>query len=130
MDVPLSDQRGPPEVYVRSAPPPPPTQKLEEQRQVEVAVIGAGFTGLSTALHLAEAGLEVAVLEAKEVGWGASGRAFGQVVPYLKLGEQAILRHYGDERGQRMIDAVAAGPDLVFERIMRLASSAGRSARV
>jgi len=116
---PLSDERGPPEVYVGGAPPPPPTQQLEKQRHVAAAIIGAGFTGLSTALHLAEAGVDVAVLEAKEIGWGASGRAFGQVVPYLKLGEQAILRHYGHERGERIIDAVAAGPDLVFELIMR-----------
>lgn len=80
-------------------------------------MIGAGFTGLSTALHLAEAGVEVAVLEAKDIGWGASGRAFGQVVPYLKQGHAAILRHYGAERGQRIVDAVAAGPALVFRLI-------------
>ena len=119
MYEPLSDQRGPPDVYVRSAPPPPPTQKLDGPRHFAVAIIGAGFTGLSTALHVAEAGDEVAVLEAKEIGSGASGRAFGQVVPYLKLAEPAVLRHYGEERGQRIIDAVAAGPDLVFELIMR-----------
>jgi glycine/D-amino acid oxidase-like deaminating enzyme len=119
MHEPLSDQAGPPDVYVRGAPPPPPTQKLEGGRHVTVAVIGAGFTGLSTALHLAEAGIDVAVLEAKEIGWGASGRAFGQVVPYLKPGHDAILRHYGPERGQRVVDAVAAGPDLVFELIGR-----------
>jgi glycine/D-amino acid oxidase-like deaminating enzyme len=119
MHKPLSDRAGPPDVYVRGAPPPPPTQKLEGQRHVAAAVIGAGFTGLSTALHLAEAGVEVAVLEAKEIGWGASGRAFGQVVPYLKPGHEAILRHYGAERGQRIVDAVAAGPDLVFEMIGR-----------
>src|SRR5262245_42810638 len=119
MHQPLDDRAGPPEVYVRGAPPPPPTQPLDASRHVPVVIVGAGFTGLSTALHLAEVGVEVAVLEAKEIGWGASGRAFGQVVPYLKLGEQAILRHYGNERGQRIIDAVAAGPDLVFELIMR-----------
>ncbi len=119
MYEPLSDRAGPPDVYVRSAPPPPPTQKLEGQRHVAVAVIGAGFTGLSTALHLAEAGIDVAVLEAKDIGWGASGRAFGQVVPYLKPSHDAILRHYGPERGQRIVDAVAAGPDLVFELIGR-----------
>ena len=60
-------------------------------------MIGGGFTGLSTALHLAEAGIDVAVLEAKEIGWGASGRAFGQVVPYLKPGHDDILRHYGPD---------------------------------
>ena len=119
MHEPLSDAIGPPDVYVRGAPSPPPTQRLEGPRHVAVAVIGAGFTGLSAALHLAEAGVDVAVLEAKEIGWGASGRAFGQVVPYLKLGHEAILRHYGPERGQRIVDAVADGPDLVFELIGR-----------
>jgi glycine/D-amino acid oxidase-like deaminating enzyme len=119
MHLPSSDRRGPPEVYASAAPPPPPAQKLQAPRHVSAAVIGGGFTGLSTALHLAEAGVDVAVLEANEIGWGASGRAFGQVVPYLKLGEQAILRHYGAERGRRVIDAVAAGPDLVFDLIMR-----------
>jgi glycine/D-amino acid oxidase-like deaminating enzyme len=119
MHEPLSDRAGPPDVYVGAAPPPPPTRKLEGQRHVAAAIIGGGFTGLSTALHLAEAGVEVAVLEAKEIGWGASGRAFGQVVPYLKPGHEAILRHYGRERGQRIVDAVAAGPDLVFELIGR-----------
>ena len=117
MYIPASDRAGPPDVYVRAAPPPPPTQKLQAPRHVSVAVIGGGFTGLSTALHLAEAGVDVAVLEAKDIGWGASGRAFGQVVPYLKVGHAGILRHYGAERGQRVIDAVAAGPDLVFELI-------------
>jgi glycine/D-amino acid oxidase-like deaminating enzyme len=84
-----------------------------------VAVIGAGFTGLSAALHLAEAGVDVAVLEARDVGWGASGRAFGQVVPYLKIGHSEILRHYGPDRGARVIDAIAAGPDVVFDLIAR-----------
>ena len=116
---PSADPTAPPDVYTTSAPPPPPTQALENGRHVAVAVIGGGFTGLSTALHLAEAGVEVALLEAKEIGWGASGRAFGQVVPYLKLGEAAILKHYGAERGTKIIDAVAAGPDLVFELIFK-----------
>ena len=111
---PLSDQGAPPDVYTGHAPPPPATTPLTERRHVGVAVIGAGFTGLSTALYLAEAGAAVAVLEAKEIGWGASGRAFGQVVPYLKQGHAAILRHYGAELGQRIVDAVAEGPALVF----------------
>ena len=116
---PLSDQAAPPGIYTRHAPPPPATQPLEQRRHVAAAVIGAGFTGLSTALHLAQAGVEVAVLEAKDIGWGASGRAFGQVVPYLKQGHAAIVRHYGPERGQRIVDAVAEGPALVFELIER-----------
>ena len=52
-------------------------------RAHRVAVVGGGFTGLSTALHLAEAGVPVTVLEANEIGWGASGRNNGQVIPTL-----------------------------------------------
>ncbi len=111
---PLSDRSPPPAVYVRAAPEAPPSAPLDGPGRAQVAVIGGGFTGLSTALHLAQAGVQVAVLEAKEIGWGASGRAFGQVVPYLKISESMILDHYGAERGPAIIDAVAAGPDLVF----------------
>ncbi len=117
--APLSDHSAPPAVYACAAPDAPPSPPLDGPRRVQVVVIGAGFTGLSAALHLAEAGTEVAVLEAKEVGWGASGRAFGQVVPYLKVDEAAILRHYGPDRGAAVIDAVASGPDLVFGLIER-----------
>jgi glycine/D-amino acid oxidase-like deaminating enzyme len=119
MHVPLSDLADPPAVYAQGAPPPPPAVALTGRPHVGVAVIGAGFTGLSAALHLAESGVDVAVLEAREIGWGASGRAFGQVVPYLKIGHADILRHYGRERGARVIDAIAASPDLVFELIAR-----------
>ncbi len=117
--APLSDRNDPPSVYAQAAPPPPATTPLTGRPHVGVAVIGAGFTGLSAALHLAEGGVDVAVLEAKEIGWGASGRAFGQVVPYLKIGHADILRHYGPQRGPRVIDAIAAGPDLVFDLIAR-----------
>ena len=117
--MPTSDRAAPPAVYARAAPDAPLSPPLDGPRRVEAAVIGAGFTGLSAALHLAEAGADVAVLEAKEIGWGASGRAFGQVVPYLKISEAAILRHYGQDRGTAVIDAVASGPDLVFGLIER-----------
>ncbi len=116
---PLSDRSAPPSVYTRAAPGRLPSPPFDASCRVQVAVIGAGFTGISAALHLAQAGAQVAVLEAKEVGWGASGRAFGQVVPYLKISEAAVLRHYGPEHGAAMIEAVAHGPDLVFGLIER-----------
>ena len=54
---------------------------LSDSIEADVAVIGAGFSGLSTALHLAQAGQRVVVLEAQTPGWGASGRNGGQVNP-------------------------------------------------
>jgi len=119
MYQPSSDQAAPPAVYRSAVAAPPATTALQDGRHVAAAVIGGGFTGMSAALHLAEAGVDVAVLEAKSVGWGASGRAFGQVVPYLKRDHDAILRCYGVERGQRVVDAVAEGPSLVFDLIQR-----------
>jgi glycine/D-amino acid oxidase-like deaminating enzyme len=119
MYLPQSDALAPPAVYRERTTPVSPLGPPAEPLSVDVAVIGAGFTGLSAALHLAEAGSRVAVLEARGVGWGASGRAFGQVVPYLKRDHAAVLAHYGAAVGARVVDAVAAGPAFVFGLIER-----------
>jgi glycine/D-amino acid oxidase-like deaminating enzyme len=74
----------PPSLYAETACQPPETPPLDGDRSVSVAVIGGGFTGLSAALHLAKRGVDVAVLEAHQPGWGASGRNGGQVNPGLK----------------------------------------------
>jgi glycine/D-amino acid oxidase-like deaminating enzyme len=95
MHTPQNDTRAPPEAYTRGVASVPTRGPLREPHHVGVAVIGGGLTGLSAALHLAEAGAEVAVLEAKEIGWGASGRAFGQVVPYLKHDHEGIVARFG-----------------------------------
>ena len=55
-------------------------EQLNGHKKTDVCVIGAGFTGISTALHLAERGYKVHVLEANKVGWGASGRNGGQMI--------------------------------------------------
>ncbi len=65
--------------YAASAPPAPARSALSGDLTVDVCVVGAGFTGLSAALHLAEAGVRVVVLEAEPVGFGASGRNGGQI---------------------------------------------------
>ena len=62
-------------------PPAPATESAARDERVDVAVVGAGYTGLSSAIHLAQAGAKVAVIEAAEAGWGASGRNGGQVIP-------------------------------------------------
>ena len=69
----------PPSLYADTARPAIATPPLDSDRRVSVAVVGAGFTGLSAAPHLAEKGVDVTVLEAHEPGWRASGRNGGQV---------------------------------------------------
>src|SRR5258706_7548626 len=70
-------------LWVAVTPPGPDLPRLIGTAEADVVVIGGGFTGLSTALHLREAGVDVAIVEAMEPGWGASGRNNGQVIPTL-----------------------------------------------
>lgn len=85
---------------------------------VDVAVIGAGFTGLSAARTLARRGAKVAVLESETIGWGASSRNGGMVLTGLKLGVNKLISMYGRERTQRMYAASLASMDCV-EQIVR-----------
>src|SRR5713226_1677189 len=84
---------------------------------VDVAVIGAGFTGLSGARTLARGGANVAVLEAETIGWGASSRNGGMVLTGLKLGVNKLISLYGRERAQRMYAASLATIDCVEQLI-------------
>lgn len=86
--------------------------------KVDVAVIGAGFTGLSAARTLAKRGAQVAVLEAETIGWGASSRNGGMVLTGLKLGVNKLISMYGRERTQRMYAASLASIDCV-EKVVR-----------
>src|SRR5437899_5680768 len=84
----------------------------------DVAVIGAGFTGLSAARTLARKGGKVIVLEAETIGWGASSRNGGIVLTGMKLGVNQLISMYGRERTQRMYAASLASIDCV-EQIVR-----------
>ena len=86
---------------------------------MSVAVIGGGFTGLSAALHLAEKGVDVTVLEAHEPGWGASGRNGGQVNPGLKHDPDEVEAHFGADLGRRMIELSWNAPNVVFDLVTR-----------
>ncbi len=110
----------PPSLYAETARPPVPTPPLDGDLRCDVAVIGGGYTGLSAALHLAEAGIDVAVLEAHEPGWGASGRNGGQVNPGLKHDPDDVQRQFGAERGARLVEAAWNAPQVVFDLIARL----------
>jgi glycine/D-amino acid oxidase-like deaminating enzyme len=83
----------------------------------DCVIVGGGFTGLSTALHLADRGLKTVLVEASEPGWGASGRNGGQVIPGLKLDPSEMRARYGEERGRRLTATVGATADLVFDLI-------------
>ena len=76
--------------------PAPRSDILGERLEADVAIVGAGFTGLSAALHLAEGGCGVCVVEAEDVGFGASGRNGGQVNPGLKLAESEVVARLGE----------------------------------
>src|SRR5271170_4710332 len=92
-----------------------PAQPLPET--ADVAIVGAGFTGLSAALALAKRGAKVVVLETETIGWGASSRNGGMVLTGLKLGVNKLLSTYGRELTRRMYAASLETIDTV-ERIV------------
>jgi glycine/D-amino acid oxidase-like deaminating enzyme len=88
--------------------------------QAKVLIVGAGYLGLSAALHVAEAGGDVIVLEAEAPGWGSSGRNGGQLIPGLKHDPDEIEATLGRERGERLWRFAGATADFVFALIQRL----------
>ncbi len=106
-------------VWERTAPGSDAYPALEGKGRAEVVVIGGGFCGLSAALHLAEAGRTVVLLDSHEPGWGASGRNGGHVIPGLKLDPDRLSKHYGAETGELLTEATGRAPDLVFDIIER-----------
>jgi glycine/D-amino acid oxidase-like deaminating enzyme len=106
-----------PSLWAATAPPAPPTPPLEGSVSADVVVVGAGYAGLSTALHLAGRGTRVVVLEAHEVGFGGSGRNGGQVIPGLKDDPDELEHMFGPERGGKLVDFVGHSADTVFDLI-------------
>ncbi len=89
--------------------------------KADVAIVGGGFTGLSAALHLAEQGVAVRVIEAREIGACASGRNAGLVVPnFAKADPSVVEAKLGAEAGGRLLDLVGGAGEVVFGLIKRL----------
>jgi glycine/D-amino acid oxidase-like deaminating enzyme len=101
-------------LWPETAPPAPKLSPIEGAHSADVAVIGGGYTGLSAALHLAEAGRDAIVLEAREIGFGGAGRNVGLVNAGLWLMPDEVVRIMGRTYGERLIDVLGASPDLVF----------------
>ncbi len=99
-----------------------PFPRLEEAIDVDVAIVGGGFTGIATALELAERGVRVAVLEAQRIGWGASGRNGGQVTGSLS-GDKAMERQFRSKLGDEAADFVWnmrwRGHDIIRNRVAK-----------
>ncbi|MGD8203054.1 NAD(P)/FAD-dependent oxidoreductase [Pantoea sp. FN0305] len=98
-----------------------PWPQLDGSVQCDVCIIGAGFTGLSSALFLTEAGYEVVVLEAESVGYGASGRNGGQVVNSYSRDIDVIEQRYGTDAARMLGSMMFEGADIIRDRIDRYA---------
>lgn len=104
-------------LWMKTAPVAPTTEPLSESTRTDVAVVGGGLTGLNAALELVKNGVSVTVLDAASIGFGASGRAGGQVNLGLNAGPAELLKRFGDDQGQRLIELVLNTPDCVFDLI-------------
>jgi gamma-glutamylputrescine oxidase len=105
--------------YLASANPAPARSPLEGETIVDACVIGGGISGCSTALHLAERGYRVALLEAERIGWGASGRSGGQAITGFASGQDRLVKQVGQENARRMWDVALEGLTLIRERVAR-----------
>ena len=94
-----------------------PYPKLQGEHSADVAVIGGGFMGTSVGLTLAERGMDVALLEAAEIGWGASGRNNGLMAPGLKRDPDPVRRILGLDRADQLLRFSGSAPATVFELI-------------
>lgn len=104
-------------LWGQTASPPPETDPLAADILVDVAVIGAGYAGLSTALHLGQRGVSCAVLEASDIGSGAAGRATGMVNAGLWVMPSALREVLGPIYGRRMLNLLRNSPRIVFDLI-------------
>ena len=103
--------------YAASANPSPERPRLQGDHQIDICVVGAGYSGLSAALHLAEKGFKVAVIEGARVGWGASGRNGGQIVNGLNASLQTIRKRYGQDTANFVAGLVQEGGEIIRERV-------------
>ena len=104
-------------LWERTALPASPTGRLGEHLVAKVAIVGGGYAGVSTALHLAERGIDAVLLEAAQIGYGGAGRNVGLVNAGMWVMPEALLGELGPVHGERLLDLLGDAPDLVFALI-------------
>lgn len=121
IDPNLDPARQPPSLWAATAAPGPDTGPLPPgEHEADLLVVGAGVTGLAAALHAAQRGAKVVVLEASEIGWGASGRNNGQVIPTLTRADPDVLvRAFGSAHGETLVALLRDSADTVFDLVRR-----------
>lgn len=115
----VADGRYPPSYYAASRKIDRQPVPLQGAVTADVCVVGAGYSGLSAALHLAEKGFKVVIVEAAEVGWGASGRNGGQVVNGLNASLETIERRYGTGTANFVGGLVQEGAGIIYDWVAR-----------
>lgn len=108
-----------PSYYAATANRFPAQPALTGDEQADVVVVGGGFTGLSAALHAAEAGFSVILLEGRRIGWGASGRNGGQLIPGMRWGAKDLVDTFGEAHAARLIALANEATGMVKDRIAR-----------
>ncbi len=108
-----------PSYYAHSAHPSPARPPLQDNTEADVCIVGAGYTGLSAAIALTEAGMKVVVLEQARVGWGASGRNGGQIVHSFSRDIDVVERSHGKAVAEPLARMVFEGAQVIRERVAR-----------
>ena len=120
MYLPLQDDPKPPQTaYTSRGGEPLGLAPLKGTVQCDIAIVGGGIGGCSAALHAAEGGARVVLIEANQIGWGASSRNAGHLPPATKHDPDEVIARYGAVAGQRLIDAAEQAPVVVGELVTR-----------
>lgn len=120
-DANLHPRHEPPSLWAATAASAPATGALQPgEHRADLAIVGAGFTGLSAALHAASRGVRVVVLEAGEVGIGSSGRNNGQVIPtFTRADPDLLVRAFGPELGESVVAILRDSANTLFNLVRR-----------
>ncbi len=102
-----------------TANPPPESSAISSDLTVDTVVIGGGLTGCRTTLGLAESGMSVALLDAHDIGWGASGRSGGQCNPIWRETPEQLIKRFGESQAERLINTTINSADALFSDIAK-----------